>query len=253
VTVAPGDSSVGVVWRCTNPFAATGGADAETAAQIRDRAPQQIKAGLLTLTTPADYQDAALAFSPPDATTSPWAREARAALRWTGSWLSTLTVVDLMKAEPAATEQGDLAALAEQLTARRLAGSENALALARYRWLDLRISCRAERSYRAAEVEATVLARLDPGPAADGISGFFGRDRWAFQQPLEAAALTAAVQSCAGIAGVTRIQYRDALAKGPWRPLPPVLSVAPREILRIDNDRNEPEHGLLFVTAEVDR
>ena len=64
VTVAPGDPANGLVWRCANPFPATGGADPETHAQIRDRAPQQIRSGLLTLTEPADYEHAALAFSP---------------------------------------------------------------------------------------------------------------------------------------------------------------------------------------------
>ena len=61
LTVAPGQLDP-PVWRCTNPFAATGGADAETAAQIRDRAPQQFRAGLLSLTGPADYEAAALSF-----------------------------------------------------------------------------------------------------------------------------------------------------------------------------------------------
>ncbi len=64
VTVAPGDPAYHLVLRCTNPFPAAGGADAETPAQVRDRAPRQIGAGLLSLTGPADYQDAALSYTP---------------------------------------------------------------------------------------------------------------------------------------------------------------------------------------------
>jgi hypothetical protein len=99
-------------------------------------------------------------------------------------------------------------------------------------------------------VAAAVLARLSPRPGADGETGFFGRDKWAFGQPLEASALMAAIQSCPGVAGITRIHYRWTPEPGAWRPLRATVGVAPREILRIDNDRDRPGHGLLFVTAK---
>jgi hypothetical protein len=257
VSLAAGEAVGGLVWRCTNPFAASGGVDAETRAQIRDRAPQQIKAGLLSLTGTGDYQAAALSFLPPaavpsgDSGTRAWARQAAAAFRWTGSWVSALTLVDPATAEPAATQLSSLAGLAELLNARRLAGSDSAVALARYRWLDLRITCRAKRAYRRNEVAAAVIARLDPRSAGGGVTGFFGRDQWAFGQALDASALIAAVQSCPGVAGVDPIQYRGKPEPARWRPLPPVLRVAPGEILRIDNDRDRPQHGLLFVEVEA--
>ena len=36
-----------------------------------------------------------------------------------------------------------------------------------------------------------------------------------------------------------------------WHPLPATIGAAPGEILRIDNDRDRPQCGLLFVTVEV--
>jgi len=263
VTVLPGKPADSLVWRCTNPFAATGGVDAETRAQIRDRAPQQIKAGLLSLTAPADYQAAALAFSPAGAGSSGggassgggggpgWARQAVAAFRWTGSWHSALTIVDPITAEPAATQLGNLAALAELLDAKRLTGFDSSVVMARYRFLDLRITCRAMPGRHRSDVEAAVLARLGPRQAADGPTGFFGRDRWAFGQTLDASALIAAIQACPGVAGVGRIEYREKLGPAEWRPLRATTRVAPGEILRIDNDRDRPQCGLLFVTVEV--
>ena len=274
VAVAPGDPANGLVWRCTNPFPATGGTDAETLAQIRDRAPQQVRSGLLSLTTPADYQAAALAFSPVDSPSpSPagislllpagtafppavaggtaWARRAVAAVRWTGSWLTTATIADPMANEPPAAQLASLAALAEQLNNRRLAGADVSVALARYRWLDLRITCAAMPGHRPGDVAAAVLARLAPRRGASGASGFFGRDRWTFGQPLEASVLMAAIQSCPGVAGVTRADYRWAAVAGEWRPLRATLGVPAGEILRIDNERDRPGHGLLFVTAEA--
>ena len=286
VAVAPGDPANGLVWRCTNPFAATGGADPETHSQIRDRAPRQFGNGLLSLAGPADYQAAAQLFSlagpaspagtassQAGAGTAAWARQAVAAARWTGSWLSITTIADPVAREPAAAQLGRLAALTEQLDARRLAGTDASVSLARYRWLDLRISCAARPGYRPGGVAAAVLARLAPGHGTDGatghrarVTGFFGRDKWTFGQSLDASALMAAVQSCPGVAGVTRVEYR--WARGPalrggttllhpptgeWRPLRATLGVAPGEILRIDNDPEEPGHGLLFVTAGATR
>jgi hypothetical protein len=228
---------------------ASGGADAETLPRIRDRAPQQFRAGLLSLTGPADYAAAALAYSAARLGGPAWARHAVAAVRWTGSWPSVLTAVDPADAAPPAAQLANLAALAKLLDVRRLAGAESSVALARLLWLDLRVTCDAAIGYRRADVEAAILARLGPRPAADGTTGFFGRDRWTFGQPLEASALTAAIQSCRGVAGITRIHYRRAQRQVPWRRLPDRLTVAQGEILRIDDDPSEPEHGLLLISV----
>ncbi len=262
VTFPPGQLDP-TVWRCTNPFPATGAADAETAAQIRDRAPQQFRSGLLSLTGPASYESAALLFSPdgpgaasldavsPDGPGASWARDARTVFRWTGSWLSALTIIDPMAAEPAATHLSDLARLAELLDVRRLAGSESSVGTAQYLWLDLRITVEADPAHRRPDVEAAVLGLLGPRPvSSSGATGFFGRDKWTFGQPLEASALTAVIQSGPGVAGVTQIEYRRSMEPR-WRPLPETLRVDSDQILRIDNDRNRPDHGLLSVTAEV--
>jgi hypothetical protein len=251
LTVAPGDPASGRVWRCTNPFPATGGIDAETAAQIRDRAPQQFHNGLLSLTGPADYQSAALEFSPGGSTVTEWARWAIAKFRWTGSWSSAQTTVDPMIDEPAATQLSTLASLARVLRTRGLGGSDSSVAIARYLRLDLSIIVQADRRHRRPDVEAAVLARLDPHPGASGITGFFGRDRWAFGQPLDALALRAAIQSCPGVAGIIVIKYRGRQEPIQWEPLPDTIHVSPVQILRIDNDTRRPQHGLLFVTAEV--
>lgn len=261
-SVMPGDPATGLVWRCTNPFPVTDGAGQETDAQIRDRAPQQLSSGLLTLTGPADYQEAALSFARPghrfpfarpDADDAGWVRQAVAAERWTGSWLATTTLVDPVADEPAAAERAALASLAGLLAVRRLAGTDTSVAIARYHWLDLRIACATRPGHRPGAVEAAVLARLDPRPGPGGTTGFFGRDRWTFGQPLEASALLAAVQSCPGVAGVTHVEYRWASDPGEWRPLRSVIGVPSGAILRIDNDRDRPGHGLLFATAQVPR
>ena len=239
------------VLRCTNPFPATGGANEEAAASIRSRAPRRFRDGLLSLTVPADYESAVLAFAPgPDAENGDaghgvlWARSA---FRWTGSWLSALTLVDPGADEPA----GALAELAGLLDVRRLAGSESSVRIARYLWLDLHVVVRAKPGRHRSDVEAAVLDALTPRPRADGTTGFFGRDKWPFGRPLEASALVAAVQACAGVTSVTRIEYRHRAAAARWHPLPGTIRVRSGQILRIDNDPNRPDRGLLSVTAQV--
>jgi hypothetical protein len=198
-------------------------------------------------------------FSPAGAGRPAWARQAIAAVRWTGSWLSTATIADPAATEPPETQLGALAGLAEALGARRLAGADISVALARYRWLDLRITCAIRLGQRPGDVVTAVVARLAPGPGAGRATGFyrangfFGRDKWAFGQPLDTSALIAAIQSCPGVAGVTRADYRWARGPGEWRPLRATLGVAPGEILRLDNDPDHPGRGLLFITAEASR
>jgi predicted phage baseplate assembly protein len=252
-TVLPGDTATNLVWRCTNPFPATGGADPETHAQIRDRVPHQVASSLLSLTGPADYQQAALSFSAPGSGGAAWARQAIAAVRWTGSWLSTLTIADPAVDEARRTQRAALAGLDRVLSVRRLTGADTAVALVRYCWLDLRIVCVASAGSHPGDVVGAVIAELSPLPDANGATGFFGRDKWTFGQPLEASALIAAIQSCPGVVGVTSIHYRRTPEPGAWRPLRATIGVAPSEILRIDNDRDRPGHGLLFVTAGVAR
>jgi len=133
---------------------------------------------------------------------------------------------------------------------RGLTGSEGSVAIARYLRLDLKIIIQVDSAHRRADVESAVLARLDPWPATNGTTGFFGRDKWGFGKPLEASALKAEVQSCPGVAGV-EIRYRRELGSAEWVGLPDTVHVAARQILRIDNDPNRPEDGLLFVTSEV--
>jgi len=59
------------------------------------------------------------------------------------------------------------------------------------------------------------------------------------------------------VAGVTAIKCREKLGPGRWRTFGFAhddilrISVAPSEILRIDNDKDQPQHGLLFVEVEA--
>lgn len=240
VNVAPGQQQGPIVTACTNPFPATGGADAETIAQVRSRAPQLFRAEPLRAVRAGDYTAAAQSL--------PWVQQAGTTFRWTGSWLTVLT-----SADPAGSEQptvGQLTALTELLGQQRLAGYESYVLPPRYVSVDLQITVCGRPDSFTGDVQAAVLARLQPGSLPDGGPGFFDHSRWSFGQALESSALLAEIQACPGVVGVYQIQYRERGVQPGWAPLPDTLTVAADEILRVDNDPSRPEAGSLQVTVE---
>jgi hypothetical protein len=240
VTVAPGQAQGSIVTACTNPFPATGGADAETIAQVAVQAPQMFSAEPLRVVQTADYVAAAQSL--------PWVQQAGTIFRWTGSWLTVLT-----SADPAGAEQptvGQLASLTELLDQRRMAGYESYVLPPHYVSIDLQITVCGQSTAFASDVQAAVLARLQPGPLPGGGAGFFDHSLWGFGQPLESSQLLAAIQSCPGAVGVYQVQYRERGIQPDWVPLPETLTFAADEILRVDNDPSRPEAGSLQVTVE---
>ena len=239
VSVAAGQTQGSLVAACTNPFAATGGADAETIAQVRSRAPQRFRTGQLRLVQPGDYEAAAESL--------PWVQEAGTTFRWTGSWLTAMTIVD-----PGASEQpsaAQLESLTTLLDGRRLAGYESYVLAPRFLSLDLEIVVVGLASAFASDVEQAVITRLAPGTLPDGGTGFFDHSHWSFGQPLESSAVLAAVQACVGVQGVSALSYRRRGIDTDFLPLTETLPVASDQILRIDNDPNRPEAGSLQVTV----
>ncbi len=249
------DGNAGPVTACTNPFAASGGTDAETPQQVRDRAPEAFGAQPLRVVRPSDYEAAAQTLT--------WVQQAGTTFRWTGSWLTALTA-----ANPVATEQptvDEVISLSQLLNRQRLSGYESYVLPPRYVSVDLQITLCADPAYFAGDVEAAVLSALRPGalaggpaaggpitggPITGGPVGFFDHSRWAFGDPLESSALLAAVQSVTGVAGVSLVQYRQRGAQANWVPLPETLTVAPDQILRVDDDPSRPEAGSLTVLVE---
>ena len=178
----------------------------------------------------------------------PWVQQAGTTFRWTGSWLTVLT-----SADPAGSEEptiAQLACLTQLLDQRRLAGYESYVLPPRYVSIDLQITICGLPTAFASDVQAAVLARLQPGSLPGGEPGFFDHSQWSFGQALESSALLAAIQSCPGVAGVYQVMYRQRGARPDFAPLPDTLTVAADQILRADNDPTRPEAGSLQVTVE---
>jgi hypothetical protein len=227
------------VLSCTNPFPGAGGADQETNAQVAVRAPEQFAAEPLRVVRASDYVAAVASL--------PFVQQAGTSFRWTGSWLTVFTAANAVGAEePSIAQMATVTALLNQ---RRLAGYESYVLPPAYVSIDLTLVVCADSTAFNSDVEAAVLARLQPG-TVDGVVGFFDHARWGFGQPLEASALLAAVQGCVGVAGVYDAQYRQRGVQLTPQELPDVLEVGPGSILRVDNDPSRPDAGSLTVTVE---
>jgi hypothetical protein len=241
VDVAPDQPQSDLVIACTNPFPASGGAAAETLAQVADRAPQRFAAEPLRVVQAADYVAAAQSL--------PFVQQAGSTFRWTGSWLTVFTSANPSGAEQPSVVQ--LEELTELLDRLRLAGYESYVLPPRYVSIDLTLVVCAEASHFASDVEAAVLARLRPGALPGGGYGFFDHSQWSFGQPLEPSALFAAIQSCTGVAGVYAASYRERGVQLEWSDLPETpLTFASDQLLRVDDDPSRPEAGSLTVTVE---
>lgn len=234
---SPSGEPTAIVNACTNPFPATGGGEAETDQQIVDRAPQAFRAAPLRVVLLSDYVAAAQSL--------PWVRQAGTTLRWTGSWLTAFTTADPAVGELTTAPQ--LAELADLLDRRRLAGSESCVLAPQYASVDLQVAVAADSTDFASDVAAAVLARLAPCTLPDGTPGFFDHSRWGFGQPLESAALLAAIQTAAGVIGVLEVLYRPAGTRAGWVPLPETLTLPADRILRVDNDPSRPQAGSVRV------
>lgn len=227
----------GTIAAATNPFAATGGAEAETDAQIRRRAPHAFRATMLRAVRPEDF-DAAVA-------RLPWVQRSGTAFRWTGSWPTIFATVDALGGDPPQPAQA--AELVGLLNRIRLAGYEAYAPPPENIGLELRIEVCAAAEALAAEVLGAVIRALEPLRHADGATGFFHPDNLVLGQPFERSRLEAAVQAVPGVAGVHGITYRRRGRSLQFLPLPGRLPVAPGQVIRVDNDPNRPERGSFRV------
>ena len=239
----------GWIERVRNPLAAVQGTDPETIEEVRQRAPRAFHTELYRAVTEADWAEAAQRLA--------GVAGAVATYRWTGSWYTAFVAVD-------PTDRADLVDLPngrtrlepgfEQrvrafLNGFRLAGYDIELRPPRFVPTDLAVEVCTLPGHFRADVAQAVRDALSDRVLPDGSRGFFHPDNFTFGQPLHLSRLYAAVERVEGVESVairklTRYGEPDAgeLMKG-------VLAVGPWEIVRLDNDPNFVEHGVLTVTA----
>jgi predicted phage baseplate assembly protein len=236
ITTVPPELA-GTVLAVTNPFAATGGSDAETIGHVRANAPYAFRARQLRAVRAEDYDRTAAELD--------WVLDAGTEMRWTGSWLSVLTTAQPRDIEVPTLDQH--LELVRLLGRRRTAGYEVHTPAPRYVGLDLVATVCAQPWALRGEVEAAVLAELGTGRRRDGSPAFFAPGNLTAGQPLLRSELAAAAQAAVGVDGVVGLRYRRRGHVPAFVPMPEVVAVARDEILRVSNDPDHPDRGSLRV------
>ena len=240
--LAPQTLATGLFDAVMNPFAASGGADAQSIQSAQRLAPQAFRATQYRAVLAEDYQAAA--------ETLAWVKNAGTVFRWTGSWLTTFTTAEPKAAEQPTTPQR--IELINLLNRYRMAGTESYVPDPDYVSIDLQIILCATANVYAASVEQAVLAVLSPtGPGAG--SAFFAVSRFGFGQPLERSALEAVIQALPGVAGVLCIHYRLRDHTAGFQEMGDEVQVGSNQILRCDNDPSRPGNGALSITVQGGR
>jgi hypothetical protein len=222
-----------------NVVAASGGRDRESAEHAKRYGPRSFLQPLVAVTTD-DYAKAALEAT--DADGAPLVKRAQAAFRWTGSWLTVTLALDPVGGAIGETTR---TALLAQLESRRLAGYDLELVLARPVPLELDVELCVKPGTYGPAVAADVGAAL---------VAFFAPRNFSFGDAVYVSRIYAAIFAVPGVSTatiVTLARYRGAhaadetaanLAAGKLR-------VGHDEIVRLDDDRDFPENGMLSVTA----
>jgi hypothetical protein len=234
------DATPAIVKSVTNPLAASGGRDPESASSVRTNAPEAYQALTYRAVKPQDYVDVAERL--------PWMQRAGASTRWTGSWPTIFVTPDPRDTVglPAA-QRLELEQLMDRV---RQAARQVKVMDPRYADIELRICVCVEPNAYRGEVKKRVLEALFGRPCNTGEHVFFDEDNFSFGTPLSRAEMIAAIQAVAGVRAVEGMQVRR---RGwfDWREFNEFsLGVGMTEVIRVTNNRAFAEYGAVELTME---
>jgi predicted phage baseplate assembly protein len=217
-----------------NPLPAEGGLDPEGAESVRRRAPQAFRRQERAVTR-EDYAEVAGRF--------PGVQKAAAALRWTGSWHTVFTTVDLENGgDPTAELRTDLG---RHIDRYRMAGHDLEVRAPIHVPLELHLHVCVKPAWFRDDVRRGLLDRLGNRILRDGRRGHFHPDRFSFGDPVYLSGIYAAAHAVPGVDSIEVKVFRrqdatDSAALAAGR-----IDVTPFEIARLDNDASHPERGVL--------
>ena len=218
-----------------NPLAAEGGVDAEPVERVKQLAPAAFHAEQFRAVTEADYARAA--------ERHPEVSRAVATFRWTGSWHTVFVTIDPKDRTEVSKELKQK--VRDWVTRFTQAGYDLKIDPPTFVPLEIEAEVCVSPEYFRGDVEEALLAELSNHALPDGRRGFFHPDNFTFGQPLYLSRLYAAVEAVEGVdsAVVSKFQRfgkaeNDELKQG-------FIPMYRLEIIRLDNDPNFPENGVL--------
>ncbi len=226
-----------------NPLPAQGGIDPEPVAEVKLFAPGAFKTVLKRAITPADYATLAKR--------SPKLQNAKADLRWTGSWYEAQVAVDPLDSET--PDDPLLRHIQSHLRDYRRLGHDLVVDAARYVPLQVTLAVCVLPQYLRGHVEAALRDVFSNRVLANGQLGFFHPDNLTFGEGVYLSKIVAAAQAVPGVQAVEVTAFNrlydppgDAIKNG-------LLPLGPMEIARLDNDPSFPEHGSLTLNLRGGR
>ena len=257
-----------------NPMAASGGTDPEPIDEVKLFAPYAFQNQLERAVMASDYStiasdnerrlEARAALEAEDSAicTAAFTRlqAAKADLRWTGSWYTTLVALDPMGSETADSELIDEITL--YLEPFRRMGYDLLVRSAKYVPLKVSLTVCVLPNYLRGHVEAAVLDALSNRVLPDDKLGFFHPDNLSFGDGIYVSRLLATVQAIAGVQNVVvtelerfELSEPDPNIDQPGEELPmnSALLLGPFEIAQLDNDPSFPENGVLLLDVRGGR
>jgi len=219
-----------------NPMPARGGSERESIESVRLCASEDFREQRRCITE-GDYSAAA--------ERHPDVHQARARLRWTGSWHTVFIHVHRRTAGP--VDDGFRRELENRLEPLRAAGRDLAIRAPQYVPVLLGLIVEVAPNHARNTVRRMVLDALGNRPLRDGLRGLFHPENLGFGESLHQSQVVARAQE---VSGVTRVEV-DRFQRGdrPGDPrLAERLSAGPLEVLRLDNDPQAPQYGTLVLT-----
>jgi predicted phage baseplate assembly protein len=224
-----------------NPLPSWGGIDPEAIEHVKLLAPAAFRAEQFRAVTEADY---ALA-----AERQPEVLSAVADFSWSGSW-HTVFIAVLPRATAELTPELRSRVLA-WVSGYTQAGYDLEILPPLFVPLDLTVEvCVAPDHFRG-DVERALAEALGTGLYVGSRPAFFNHQNWVFGKALYVSDLYAAIQSVEGVtsARITGLKRLDGLdADVPERT--GYLPIGRHEVVRLDNDPNFPENGVLELTMQ---
>lgn len=221
-----------------NPLPASGGTAPESLAEVKLYAPGAFRANPLRAIVADDYASFAARASE--------LQGAAAALEWSGSWYAADVALDPLGRED--LPAGLARRIRAQLERYRRIGHDVEVHAARYVPLRISLFVCVRPDFLVAHVEAALRDRFSSGLRRDGTPGFFHPDRLKLGAPVFASALLAEAQAIAGVSHVEVSCLARADDATDSVPDDGVLRLAARDIARVDNDPDHPDHGSIRFT-----
>jgi predicted phage baseplate assembly protein len=219
-----------------NPLHADFGVEPETIEAVRRRAPEAFRRQERAV-TPADYEEVTERLD--------GIENSSARMRWTGSWHTMFVTVDREGGAP--LDDSLRGTLVNHIDGFRMAGHDLEFEEPTRVSLEISLHVCVKSDYFRSDVKQGLLDLFSPGIRTNGERGFFHPDNFSFGTPVYLSPLLAAARGIAGVASVeARVFQRqgtdDTTALEDGR-----MVLGPREIARLDNNPNFPEHGVLTL------